>query len=82
MDCIEKQVSSKEILKRKLKGDLTMNIFAEQQYIVERIDGDYAYLRNLDTPEADLKCVARALLPEVSEGSKLRYEMMSYEVIE
>jgi len=58
-----------------------MDIFAEQQYIVERLDGDYAYLRNIETPEEDLKCVARALLPEISEGSKLRYEMMSYEVI-
>lgn len=59
-----------------------MDIFAEQQYIVERLDGDYAYLRNLETPQDDLKCVARALLPEISEGSKLRYEMMSYEVID
>lgn len=59
-----------------------MDIFAEQKYIVERLDGDYAYLRNIDTPEDDLKCVARALLPELSEGTKLRYEMMSYEVAE
>ena len=59
-----------------------MDFFAEQQYIVERLDGDYAYLRNLETPEEDLKCVARALLPEVGEGSKLRYEMMSYEIME
>jgi len=58
-----------------------MDIFVEHQYIVERLDGDYAYLRNIETPEEDLKCVARALLPEISEGSKLRYEMMSYEVI-
>ncbi len=57
-------------------------IFTEQQYIVERLDGDYAYLKNVDSPEAELKCVARALLPEVSEGTKLRYEMMSYEVME
>jgi len=59
-----------------------MDIFTEQKYIVERIDGDYAYLKNIETPEDDLKCVARALLPEVSEGSKLRYEMMSYEVMD
>ena len=59
-----------------------MDIFAEQHYTVERLDGDYAYLRNLETPEDDMKCVARALLPEVSEGSKLRYEMMSYEIME
>ncbi len=59
-----------------------MDILAEQQYIVERIDGDYAYLRNINSSEDDLKCVARALLPEVSEGTKLRYEMMSYEIME
>ena len=60
---------------------MEMDIFAEQQYIVERLDGDYAYLRNLESPGDELKCVARALLPEVEEGSKLRYEMMSYEMI-
>lgn len=59
-----------------------MDIFAEQQYIVERLDGDYAYLRNIEMPEEDLKCVARAFLPEVGEGTKLRYEMMSYEIME
>ena len=59
-----------------------MDIFSEQQYIVERLDGDYAYLRNINSPDDDLKCVARALLPEVSEGIRLRYEMMSYEVME
>ena len=59
-----------------------MDIFAEQQYVVERIDGDYAYLKNLNYSNMELKCVARALLPEVEEGTKLRYEMMSYEVIE
>lgn len=59
-----------------------MDIFVEQQYVVERLDGDYAYLKNLNGPEDDLKCVARALLPEVSEGSKLRCEMMSYEIME
>ena len=58
------------------------DIFSEQQYIVERLDGDYAYLRNLNSPDDDLKCVARALLPEVSEGTRLKYEMMSYEVME
>ena len=57
-------------------------IFEKQQYIVERLDGDYAYLKNLNSTEDELKCVARALLPEVGEGTRLRYEMMSYEVME
>ena len=58
-----------------------MDFLSEQQYVVERLDGDYAYLRNLNSPDDDLKCVARAVLPEVGEGTKLRYEMMSYEVM-
>ena len=51
-------------------------------YIVERIDGDYAMLRRVDEPQSDLKMVARALLPmEISEGTKLHYEWMQYSVI-
>ncbi|GEM_PF-636943 len=39
------------------------------EYIVERIDGDYAYLRRTDESEDDLKLVARAILPpEIMEG--------------
>lgn len=58
------------------------DLFGEQQYVVERIDGDYAYLKNLTNPEDELKCVARALLPEeIGEGTRLRYEMMSYEMM-
>ena len=50
-------------------------------YTVERIDGDYAYLRNDADLDSELKCVARALLPaEIVEGSKLIYEMMEYSV--
>ena len=52
-------------------------------YIVERIDGDYAYLRAVDKPDAEPVFVARALLPlEIEEGSKLRYEMLQYEMLE
>ena len=48
-------------------------------YVVESIDGDYANLRRTDIQSEDLKLVARALLPpEISEGSKLKYEMMQY----
>jgi hypothetical protein len=50
-------------------------------YEVESIDGDYANLRRTDIPSDDLKLVARALLPaEISEGSKLKYEMMQYKL--
>lgn len=50
-------------------------------YVVESIDGDYANLRRVDEPSDDLKLVARALLPEeIREGSRLKYEMFTYEV--
>ena len=58
------------------------DLFGEQQYVVERIDGDYAYLKNLTNPADELKCVARSLLQdEIGEGTRLRYEMMSYEMM-
>lgn len=51
-------------------------------YVVERIDGDYAYLQRIDMPEEECKLVARALLPEeIAEGSRLHYEMMQYTII-
>ena len=54
-------------------------MFETKYYTVNRIDGDYAYLLLEDQPELEEKCVARALLPaEIQEGSKLKYEMMSY----
>ena len=57
-----------------------MNTF---QYIVETIDGDYAYLKKLDIESDELKLVARALLPaEIMEGTKLLYEWMQYSIIE
>lgn len=57
-----------------------MNTF---QYIVETIDGDYAYLKRLDIESDELKLVARALLPaEIMEGTKLLYEWMQYSIME
>ncbi|MBR3518062.1 MAG: chorismate--pyruvate lyase [Lachnospiraceae bacterium] len=48
-------------------------------YEVVSIDGDYANLKRTDIESDDLKLVARALLPpEIQEGSKLKYEFMSY----
>ena len=57
-------------------------MFERIDYIVERIDGDYAYLQQEELPQEELKCVARALLPpEIQEGSRLKYEMLQYEMI-
>ena len=51
-------------------------------YEVVSIDGDYANLRRTDMESEDLKLVARALLPpEITEGSRLKYEMMQYEIL-
>jgi len=51
-------------------------------YMVVSIDGDYANLKRTDVESEDLKLVARALLPaEINEGSRLKYEMMEYELI-
>lgn len=48
-------------------------------YIVEKIDGDYAHLRQVDHPEVEAKLVARALLPEnIVEGTRLVYEWLEY----
>ena len=53
------------------------------EYIVERIDGDYAHLRRVDLPEGDLKLVARAILPpQISEGTPLLYECLEYSIID
>lgn len=51
------------------------------EYVVARIDGDYAYLQQEENPQEELKCVARALLPlELAEGTRLHYEMMEYTI--
>lgn len=50
-------------------------------YVVESIDGDYAHLKRTDKPADECKLVARALLPaEIVEGSKLKYELLQYEL--
>ncbi len=57
-----------------------MNTF---QYVVVSIDGDYANLKRTDVESDETKLVARALLPsEIMEGTRLRYEMLQYEVID
>lgn len=57
-----------------------MNTF---EYEVISIDGDYANLKRIDTDSDEIKLVARALLPpEISERTKLKYEMLQYEIME
>lgn len=48
-------------------------------YIVIKIDGDYAQLKQVDGENEELKQVARALLPpDIYEGCKVHYEMLEY----
>ena len=57
-------------------------MFERVDYIVVRIDGDYAYLKQIADENCEEKCVARALLPEaITEGSRLAYEMMQYTLL-
>ena len=50
-----------------------------KDYIVERIDGDYAHLKDLASGEVLL--IARALIPEESdEGTILHYDALTYSV--
>lgn len=54
-------------------------MFETIYYVVDSIDGDYANLRRVDDESAELKLVARALLPEsIKEGSSIKYEMLQY----
>ena len=56
-------------------------MFEANYDIVASIDGDYANLQKEDEPNGELKLVARALLPaEIMEGTRLKYEMMQYEI--
>ena len=56
-------------------------MFETKHYVVAEINGDYANLKLLDEPGAELKLVARALLPaEIQEGMNIVYENMEYRV--
>ena len=49
-------------------------------YTVDRIEGEYAYLKDVKT--GDEIFIALALLPEGTDlGSRLHYEMMEYSII-
>lgn len=52
-------------------------------YIVMRIDGDYAWLKRTDTDKDEEPVfIARALLPEgIDEGTKLKSEVLQYEIV-
>jgi len=52
-------------------------------YEVESIDGDYVHLKRTDAQDSETKLVARALVPgDVNVGTKLKYEMFEYQIID
>ena len=58
-------------------------MFEAVYYKVAGIDGDYAHLQKENDDSGELKLVARALLPaEIMEGTRLKYEMLQYEIME
>ena len=53
-----------------------------KDYIVSRIEGEYAYLMEQNKDENNQIFIALALLPECTDiGTKLRYEMFEYTII-
>ncbi len=53
----------------------------EKYYIVARIEGEYAYLREIES--GDEVFIALALLPLGTDvGTKLKNEFFSYEIVE
>ena len=54
-----------------------------KDYIVTKIEGEYAYLKELNTPQAEEIFIALFLLPMGTDiGTKLHYEMLEYTIIE
>ena len=54
-----------------------------KDYIVEKIEGEYAYLRLADDLAAEPVFIAMALLPlGVDVGSRLHYEMLTYTLVD
>lgn len=50
-------------------------------YVVEKISGDYAFLKRTDIEENDLMQIAMALLPQsIDEGTHLKWENLVYTV--
>ncbi|MBQ9736613.1 MAG: hypothetical protein IJV96_07505 [Clostridia bacterium] len=56
-------------------------MFTPKDYLVKKIEGEYATLANVATGEELF--IAMALLPEgVDVGTKLHYEMLEYTIVE
>lgn len=50
-------------------------------YVVEKISGDYGFLKRTDIADNDLLQVALALLPpDIDEGTHLKWENLVYSI--
>ena len=53
-----------------------------KDYVVSRIEGEYAYLKEIENVDAEEIFIALFLLPQGTDvGTKLRYEMLEYTII-
>ena len=53
-----------------------------RDYVIVKIEGEYAYLREIDAHDNDDIFIALALLPMgVDVGTKLHYEMLQYTIV-
>ena len=54
-----------------------------KDYIVIKIEGEYAYLREESQPNEEPLFIAMALLPNgVDVGTRLHYEWLTYTIVE
>lgn len=54
-----------------------------RDYVIVRIEGEYAYLREIGKTQEDDIFIALALLPNGADiGTKLHYEMLEYTISE
>ncbi len=54
-----------------------------KDFIITRIEGEYAYLAEIDNPQNGEVFIALALLPMgVDIGTKLHFELFNYTIIE
>ena len=52
-----------------------------KDYIVSRIEGEYAYLKLVDTEGEELFIALALLPPNIDVGTKLHYEFLQYTVL-
>lgn len=53
-----------------------------KDYLVLKIEGEYAYLSDVQQPNAEPLFIAMALLPpDTDVGTRLHYEMLTYTIV-